>query len=101
MHCPLEIAGILASILEMGLLRIRSSGWAGQAERCAIEADHIHNLPGLIGDFSQERLVYYWQVERTAYLARTPEAETEGWELLWCRLQPYAEPAMKAPAIVR
>src|ERR1043166_741489 len=44
MQCPPEIAEIVTQIISMGLLRIRASGWSGNADRCAIEADHLHNL---------------------------------------------------------
>src|SRR5438067_2078010 len=86
MRCPLEISEIVLKILETGLLRLRSLGWSGQADRCAIEADHIHNLPSLLSDFSPERLVYYWDSERPAYIAQLPEEQRGGWELLWQRL---------------
>src|SRR4051794_35947663 len=56
MSCPPEIAAVVLELMETGLLRIRSLGWSGQADRCAIEAAHIHNLPGLLTDDSRERL---------------------------------------------
>lgn len=98
MTCPFEISPIIASILETGLLRIRTLAWSGQAERCATEADHIHNLPGLLADFSQERLAYYWEIERTAYVASTPEESLQGWYPLWERLRPHVAPVAKTTA---
>src|SRR5262249_41628617 len=89
MRCPPEISEILSAIVRAGLLRIRSLGWSGRADRCAIEADHIHNLPDLIEDFSQERLAYYWDIERPAYIAQVPEEQRNGWETLWEQLQPH------------
>jgi hypothetical protein len=89
MACPPEISEILLKILETGLLRIRTLAWAGQVDRCAIEADHIHNLPSLLADFSPERLTYYWGIERPSYIARILDDELEDWERLWRRLQPY------------
>jgi hypothetical protein len=35
-------------ILRIGLLRIRAFGEEGLADRCAIEADHLHNLPEIV-----------------------------------------------------
>ena len=90
MACPPETAEIILKILETGLLRIRSLAWSGQADRCAVEADHIHNLPDLLSDFSRERLSYYWDVERPSYLGQTPEADFASWEGLWEELRPYA-----------
>lgn len=74
MTCPPAIADLLLAILAEGVLRCRSAGWAGDAARCAIEADHIHNLPSLIEEFSPEALHYYWEVERPAYLQQTTVA---------------------------
>jgi hypothetical protein len=90
MSCPPEIAEIILKILRTGLLRIRSLAWSGQADRCAVEADHVHNLPDLLSDFSHEMLSYYWDVERPSYLAQIPEADLASWEGLWEELQPYA-----------
>ena len=43
-----ELDGILLEILREGLLRIRGRGWDGRPDQCAIEADHLRNLPELI-----------------------------------------------------
>src|SRR5207248_763300 len=45
MQCPPEIVEIVAHILQVGLVRIRALGWQNNAGRCAVEADHLHNLP--------------------------------------------------------
>jgi hypothetical protein len=97
MPCPPEVAEVVLKLVETGLLRIRSLGWAGQADRCAIEADHIHNLPGLLADYSRERLSYYWQVERASYVAQIAESQQAQWGPLWQRLRSHAE-AVAAPA---
>jgi hypothetical protein len=57
MHAEIETQ--LLKILSQGLLRIRAYGFEGQAHKCAIEADHLHNLPGLIANMEFERLSYY------------------------------------------
>jgi hypothetical protein len=99
MPCPPEIAEVLARMIAEGLLRIRASGWSGRADLCAVEADHLHNLPGLIADYSPDRLAYYWTVERRCYLDQMPEAERAGWESLWDTLGDVAkipaEPVMQ------
>ncbi|MGC1720755.1 MAG: hypothetical protein WA746_17385 [Isosphaeraceae bacterium] len=51
MHCPAEIAEVILPILQYGLIRVRAFAWQGQAELCAVEADHIHNLPDLLADY--------------------------------------------------
>jgi hypothetical protein len=100
MPCPPEIAEVLARMIAEGLLRIRSCGWSGRADLCAIEADHIHNLPGLLADYSPDRLAYYWTVERSCYLERMPEVERVGWESLWEQLGAVADLSGE-PAVAR
>jgi hypothetical protein len=98
MRCPPEISEILSEILKMGLLRIRSSGWSGRADLCALEADHIHNLPDLLADFSADRLAYYWNCERAAYIAQIPENQLAGWESLWRQLGAHVDAPQMAPS---
>ena len=92
MNCPPEITEILAAILETGLLHIRSLAWSAKAVDCAIEADHIHNLPTLISDYSVEKLRYYWCVERLSYIDQIASDQLAGWNPLWERLRRHAEP---------
>jgi hypothetical protein len=87
MNCSPEVSQLLLEILTTGLLCIRAMGWSGDAERCAIEADHIHNVPDLLAHFSPERLAYYWAVERTSYINQTAPAQLAVWEPLWRELQ--------------
>jgi len=86
MHCPAEIADVLLSILQTGLVRIRTFAWQGRAELCAIESDHIHNIPNLISNYSPEKLSYYWEVERPEYLRQVSTEDLDGWDALWRRL---------------
>lgn len=66
-----EIKGVLLNILQIGLLRIRVLGWNGSGDQCGVEADHLHNLPQLIQSPDAERLLYYYNIERPAFLSRT------------------------------
>jgi hypothetical protein len=68
MKCPDDVQEILGQVLTTSLLRIRAAGWNGDAELCAIEADHVHNLSTLLSSFSVELLHFYLDVERVAYL---------------------------------
>jgi hypothetical protein len=86
MNCPSEVAAVLLDILEMGILRVRAVGWSGDPARCAIEADHIHNLPRLLSDYSPERLRYYWVAERPGFVAQTHSQGLKSFEPLWQRL---------------
>jgi hypothetical protein len=91
MRCPDEISGILLEIIRLGVLRIRGYGWSGLAGECATEADHIHNLPDLLENYSMEKLCYYWNVERVAYVERMADAEHSNWTPLWDELRPLVE----------
>ncbi len=86
MACPPELAEVLARMSTTGLLRIRLHGWSGRADLCAVEADHIHNLPNLIAHYSPDLLAFYWTIERPCYLKQIPESERVRWEPLWARL---------------
>jgi len=78
MNCPPAIAEVLLQILHEGLLRIRSAGWQSDAAACARDADHLHNLPSLLANYSPDRLRYYWEVERSG---------VEPFAALWARLE--------------
>lgn len=73
------------------MLRIRASGWAGDSARCAIEADHLHNLPSLLRDYSPARLNYYWEAERSRYMAQSTEADCALFKPLWDELRVCVE----------
>jgi hypothetical protein len=85
-NCPSEIAAILREILRTAVLRIRAAGWQGDARRCAAEADHVHNLPGLLGDYAEDLLDYYWRVERPAFIDRAGTEAAAAYDPLWERL---------------
>lgn len=91
MKCPPAVADAILDILRHGLLRVRAAGWSGDGDRCAAEADHIHNLPDLLRDYSPERLRYYWDAERPAFMSHLSAEELATWEPLWERLRSQAE----------
>lgn len=93
MTCPPILANTLLAILTEGLLRCRQAGWANDPGRCAVEADHLHNLPSLLREYSPDLLRYYWDVERPAYI-RAVDASgigTAGFEHLWEQLREHVE----------
>jgi hypothetical protein len=98
MHCPPEIAAILTEILATGLLRIRALGWGGNAARCAVEADHLHNLPALLSSFRQEWLDYYWHAERPAFIQSSAHEDVSRFEPLWGALAAYVSPKSQTVA---
>ena len=97
MKCPNDLGRILIGIIGAGLLRIRAAAWAGDADRCAREADHIHNLPGLLQDYTFDRLKYYWDVERADYVTQSRDVSMTQFEHLWDELGHYAEETTESP----
>jgi hypothetical protein len=79
-----ELTEVLLRILRKGILRIRGYAWAGSADLCAIEADHIHNLPSLISNPTLPLLSYYFDVSRVAFIEQA--RGTSGFEVDWNRL---------------
>lgn len=92
MHSQEEIKEILLNILRVGLLRIRAFGSSGLGEACSIEADHLHNLPMLVRSLSREQLLFYFNVERPAFLARA-ETDTDDFHPLWRDLETHLQAA--------
>jgi hypothetical protein len=73
-------------ILQIGLLRIRAAGFAGDAKACASEADHLHNLPGILkADRCDELVDYYYRIERPAFLARV-KSNADQFQAPWTEL---------------
>jgi hypothetical protein len=89
MNCPQEITAIVAEILRTGLLQIRIAGWSGDSNLAAILADHLHNLPNLLSDFSEEKLTYYWDAERPSFRDSVDESLVKPYCELWAQLEPY------------
>jgi hypothetical protein len=97
MSCPPEIAEVLLDILGQGVLQARACGWSGDASRAAVEADHVHNLPGLIAHYSPTRLNDYWEIERPSYLVRALPEQVKSFQPLWDQLRPHVQ-RLCAPA---
>jgi hypothetical protein len=68
MNIPPTIEASLLSILKFGLLNIRYHAERKNAERCAIEADHLHNIPGLLQNFSVDLMRFYIDIEMPQYI---------------------------------
>jgi hypothetical protein len=86
MNCPSDIAAVVLEILRMGTIRIRAFAGANDAKRCFIEADHLHNLPGIVSDYRPDRLRYYWELERPSFIRQVPDRELRDLQPLWDRL---------------
>lgn len=68
--CMTERDRIYLRILEFGLIGIRAAACAGKVEYCEIEAEHLHNLPSLIGEMNEKRHDHYFNIERVMYIER-------------------------------
>jgi hypothetical protein len=66
--CPEVVRVAILESLRTSLLRVRSAAGAGDAPLCFIEADHVHNLPALLVNYSEDTLRFYLDVERPSYL---------------------------------
>jgi hypothetical protein len=79
-----KIRRILLEIIRIGLLRARACGWDGDADRCALEAVHIHNLPGILLSPKLELLLYYYDTERASFSRKAREVNQfdEAWKSL-------------------
>ena len=86
-----EIKQAIAKILEESLLKIRLEGALGNHKNCEIQADHVHNLPNLLINYSDELLDFYFNIERKAYISQChqnyPKSFEEHWEILAKRLK--------------
>jgi hypothetical protein len=89
MQATRSVTAIIAEILAVGLLRIRASAWNGNPDRCAIEADHLHNLPALLTQTQLDLLEYYWNVERISFVKQSSGENLECFEPLWKELSQY------------
>ena len=59
---------IYIQILQHGLICVRNAAALGQLQYCALESEHLHNIPSLIGETNEDRHLYYFCQERACYL---------------------------------
>ena len=92
-----EVKDALTEIVYYGILLIRSEARAGNATRCAIEAEHLHNLPNLINNYSDEHLLCYYPNEVTSYLAATKSVNVNCYRPAWAIIDQYLKEKGKIP----
>ena len=68
MNIPSNYLVIFSSIISIGILRIRVLGSSGDSSACAVEADHLHNIPDILLDFDLDKVRYYLEIEVPAYI---------------------------------
>ena len=102
MNCPPEIACVLLQIFHHGILAARLRGWQNNAQGAALEANHVHNLPKLLLNFSCDELNWYWESTRWSYIEihRKLGNERTGFEKLWNQLQ-LAAPTLKSDSEIK
>ena len=92
MDCPKELEGVLLQIVSLALVNIRGFSFnSPDLKRCGIEADHVHNLPNLIRDYSLSGLQYYLDVYVKEYvrLVGSDSGSVKLFEPLWSKLKDY------------
>lgn len=91
MNCPPDIAETILQIIRYGILRARAAAWSGDSARSAIEADHIHNLPDLLQNYSPDKLQYYWEGEKPAFVAKVAHDGLGRFQDFWQALEAQVE----------
>ena len=67
MNCPIEVSEPILQIISLGLLNIRALA-RSNGVRCAAEAYHLHNLPGLLRSYKPDLLKYYVEIEQPEFV---------------------------------
>ena len=89
---------IYIQILEYGLIALKNAAITGNVKYWATEAEHLHNVPSLIGDSNEFRHRYYFDQERVAYLESVDRSIPEiqftlrRYDELWAELEPLIDP---------
>jgi hypothetical protein len=93
-----ERDSIYVQILHHGLLRIREAAAQGHLAYCAVESEHLHHIPSLIGETNEHRHSYYYWKERAFYLGRLKDRSIPGLALtlrrydeLWTSLHKFVD----------
>ncbi len=89
---------IYLDILAQGLLTIRRLASQGDTEQCHAEADHLHNLPGLLAHLENEGLHdHYRGATRKSYLSVNKPGYAEAYTALWQELEEATRREKPAP----
>jgi hypothetical protein len=84
---------IYLKILKVGLVSLRNAAYSGNTQYWIIEAEHLHNLPSLVGESNESRHEYYFDAERHSYLESVDRSMPEvrytlaRYDELWCELE--------------
>ena len=61
------------NLLHYGLVLLRNASYGGRAELWRVEAEHLHEVPTLIGESNERRHEYYLRGTRRLYLQQLRE----------------------------
>ena len=86
---PDEVRTALIRILQTALLSIRAHCWSGCADIAAMEADHVHNLPGVLMSNSYGALEYYFYTEVAEYRQAYGERASRRFSAEWNIIEAY------------
>src|SRR5688572_21221380 len=89
MNCPVEVSKPILEIIRIGLLNIRAFAGSKKVSRCAVEADHLHNLPGVLARYTPDLLRFYLEVEQPIFLENIPTEDAGPFEEHWKALRGF------------
>jgi hypothetical protein len=90
-----ELKTALLNVLRKGILRIRALGFDGLADQCAVEADHLHNLPALVLKPTLPEMSYYFDVTRIDFMNRA--RDTREFDADWAQLKSILSEMRRRP----
>lgn len=96
-NAPKQIQDALTEIIYYGILMIRSEAKVGNSARCLIDAEHIHDLPNTINEYSDDRLLCYYPARVQAYLSATKGANVNCFRPAWLVIDQHLKARGKIP----
>ena len=84
-----ELDKIYIHLLRVGFVVLKQAIDSGNADWVRAEVEMLHNIPSLIGEVNSERHRYYWNEERSQYIAW---ADSHGTNETRSRIRTYYEP---------
>ncbi len=86
MNCPENITSILCDILHIALINIRNSD---DGILSSMQADHVHNIPTLLKNYTPTFLRFYLEIEVPIYVRKCHESgrSCKSFEPHWTSLE--------------
>jgi hypothetical protein len=93
MHPPKNIEYAILELLTFGILLARGTADSGNLWLCQLETEHIHNLPHLIDEYSDHRLMCYYEATMRGYMERTKGIDRDGFKPYWKTIEMHLKDA--------